>query len=67
MQTIVIGNSLLVDELAIAQQLISDTLTRCVVDVLMRLWRQRRPIGEPFVAPMVVARGAMEAPHRGAP
>jgi len=36
MQTIYIGNSLLGDELAIAQQLISDILTGFVADVLDR-------------------------------
>jgi len=64
MQTFYIGNSFLVDELAIAQQLICDIHTCFGADVgywIGRLWLQRRPIAEPLAAPMGVAKGA----HRG--
>jgi len=71
MQTIVIGNSLLVDELAIAQQLIYDTLTRFVVDVLNRapLAAETPQIGEPsYCRPYGGGkRCPIEVPHRGAP
>jgi len=51
MQSFYIGNSLLGDELAIAQQLISDMLTCFAVDVAYWI----------YMAPL-----AAEVPHRGA-
>jgi len=71
MQTFYIGNSLLGDELAIAQQLISDILLVLgLMYWIRRLWRQRRPIREPLANSIGAARGALwrrpiEAPHRG--
>jgi len=59
MQTIYIGNSLLGDDLAIAQQLISDILT-----CLGRLCRQRRPYRGASCRPYGGGkRCPIEAPH----
>jgi len=70
-----IGNSLLGDELAIAQQLISDILTCFAADVLDRapLAAEAPHRDRASCRPYRVARGAlrrpppMEASHRGAP
>jgi len=61
MQTFYIGNSILGEELANTQQLLSDIMNCFEADVLnrARLWRQRHPIGEPLAAPMGAARSAL--------
>jgi len=45
---IIIGYSLLCDELAIAQQLVSDILTCFAADVLNTVPLRRHPIGAPY-------------------
>jgi len=60
MQTFYIGNSLLGDELAIAQHLISGILTCFGADVLNGApLAAEAPIAEPLAAHMGVARGAL--------
>jgi len=70
MQPFYFGNSLLGDELAIAQQLTSDILTCFGADVLDRApLAVEAPIGEPLAAPMggkkFPIEGPIKATHRG--
>jgi len=69
MQKIVIGNSLLGDEFAIAQHLIYDILTCFGVDVLKRApLAAEAPHRGASCCPYVSGkRCPIEAPHRGAP
>jgi len=60
MQTFYIGNSLQGDELAIAQQLISDILTCCAADELDRAPQaEEAPHRAPLATSMGAARGAL--------
>jgi len=67
-QTYYIGNLLLGDELAIAQQQISDILTCSAADVLDRApLAVKARIGAPLASPIYGVWGRQEVPYRGAP